>query len=336
MSNHSIPNALAYPMQFPSSAHLNAAYKNPSSSQQPRSPVISPAPRSSGSPQVNSSPRPLIAAASSASRPLVSFSGGSTPIRPLTTQPPPRVLAPTVHRVDSRSSIPSSPLNPVRPSVLPIQPAPPVLVPKRKRSVSEEDEEEDAYDEDDDESEDDDDEEDDSIVVSDDDEIEVEDDIPADENDPESARKIAAVLKEEADKFINKPLSVSCVGGRTLRNRATIKKPDQSHIELIREAYELDEKKELIKELGIWKNTLSKEAANAQVVWPALKPSMSIDLVRREHDVVRKKLGLESSDDEESEEEEDEDEDQSASIEEEEDEMSSSSSSEEEDEEGKE
>jgi hypothetical protein len=109
------------------------------------------------------------------------------------------------------------------------------------------------------------------------------------------------------------------VGGRSLRNRANIKKPDQSHIELIREAYEQDEKKELIKELNIWKNTLAPQAVAAAVVWPSLKSSMPIEVVRREHDVVRRKLGLESTDDEASEDDaddEEEDEDVSASIEE--------------------
>ena len=337
MSNQTIPNALARPLAFPTSAQLNAANRNPSSgnitqpAQRPSGPLIRPV---SNSTYINASPkpsgfvmsnitsqnlqRPSTSATANASRPLVNFAGGRAPaaspvvqpvlVRP-TVQPPPRMLAPETHLLSSvrAASVPHS--TPSVPNVI-----------KRKRSSDEEEDEEEEDEDDDDEDDDDsedDDEEDDSIVVSDNEEVALEDDIP-DDNDEDSARALAEILKKEATEFIKTPLTSSCVGGRSLRNRATLKKPDQSHIELIREAYELDEKKELIKELSIWKNTLASQAAAASVVWPVLKPSMPLEVVRREHDIVRKKLALESSDDEDSdldEEEEEDEEDLSASVE---------------------
>jgi hypothetical protein len=173
---------------------------------------------------------------------------------------------------------------------------------KRAREESEEDEEEDPYDEDEEESEDDD--EDDSIVVGD--EEVKEENLPDDEDDPENARIITKVLVEEASQFIKKPLETSCIGGRSLRDRSKIMQPKEKleRDRIVAEAYELDEKKELIKELNIWKRKLSKEALEAKIVWPQLKTSMKLSEIKDEHDKVRKGLGLESSDDEESEEEE--------------------------------
>ena len=334
MSNQTIPNALARPLAFPTSAQLNAANRNPASgnvsqsTQRPSGPLIRPVTNTT---LMNASPRPamgvslnitsqnvqrpIVSAPINGSRPLVNFAGGRAPVaspvvqpvlvRP-TVQPPPRILA----QEASFSRIVSAP-QPI-PSV-------PSVIKRKRSSEDDEDEEEDEDDDDDDEESEDDDEEDDSIVVSDNEEVALNDDIP-DDNDEESARALAEILKKEATEFIKKPLESSCVGGRSLRNRSTLKKPDQSHIELIREAYELDEKKELIKELSIWKNTLAPQAAAASVVWPVLKPSMPIEVVRKEHDIVRKKLGLESSDDEDSDVNEDDDEDEedlSASVEEE-------------------
>jgi hypothetical protein len=183
---------------------------------------------------------------------------------------------------------------------------------KRKRSESESEEEDDPYDEDDDESDDDD--ENDSIVVPDE-EDEVVDDLPDDEDDPENARKITKVLVEEASEFIKKPLQTSCVGGRSLRDRSSLKQPKEKleRDRIIAEAYEMDEKKELIKEIGIWKRKLCKEAEARNIVWPQLKTTMTLADIRAEHEKVRKGLGLESSDDEESEAEEEE-EDESASM----------------------
>lgn len=169
---------------------------------------------------------------------------------------------------------------------------------KRKRSKSssddEEDEEEDEDNdlEDDESSEDDGDEEDDSIVAPDS-EIDYNDElIEVDETkDLEAAVK---ELKQEAQNFMGE------ISGK--RKRTAVSDP---YAKIIAQAYEQDEKKELIKELKIWKKTLSKEASDANVVWPNLKPSMDYSFVKDQHEIVRKKLGLDSSDDElESEEEE--------------------------------
>lgn len=187
---------------------------------------------------------------------------------------------------------------------------------KRKRDANEDEDEED-YDDGDEEEEEDDDEEDDSIVAPDSEDIEMETDldIPDDEKDLESAKRIAKVIQEEAKRFIKKPLESVCINGRSLRNRATIKPPSENiaRAKLITEAFLRDEAKELIKEISIWKSKLSKEAEAAKITWPNLKISMPLSQIRKEHEIVRKALGLESSDDEESESEPDTD-NESASI----------------------
>jgi hypothetical protein len=186
---------------------------------------------------------------------------------------------------------------------------------KRARSASFEDEEddedvEDDEDEDDDEEDEDDDEEDDEIVARDDDELEVGAAVP----DEEGAELIAIMAKEAREFVGSEPLKSSCVNGRSLRNRSTLRKPDNTHHEWIRDAFIADEKKELIKELGIWKRTLAVDAAARQVAFPKLTLKMSLDQIREEHDKVRVALGLESSDEEFSEsdtpEDEDDDEDE--------------------------
>jgi hypothetical protein len=194
-----------------------------------------------------------------------------------------------------------------------------------KSSVHSDDEEEDL--ESVNESEDDDD-EDDSIIAPDD-EIEVEEgEVPND--DEESLKAHAEMLAQEAAKFIKSELKSDVVGGRSLRKRAEIKKPDDSHHKIIAAAFLLDEKKEIIKEVNIWKKKLCLEAAERNVVFPRLDVKMCIDHLREEHHKVRDALGLEVSSDEE-EEEEEEDDESSAEIEEDEDESETESSEMEED-----
>ena len=194
-----------------------------------------------------------------------------------------------------------------------------------KSSVKSDDEEEDV--ESIDESEDEDD-EDDSIIAPDD-EVEHEDGvIPND--DEESAKAHAEMLVQEAAKFIKTELKSDVVGGRSLRKRAEIKKPDDSHHKIIAAAFLLDEKKEIIKEVNIWKKKLALEAAEKNVVFPRLDVKMSIETLREEHNKVRDALGLEVSSDEE-EEDEEEDDESSAEIEEEDDESETESSEMEED-----
>jgi len=174
----------------------------------------------------------------------------------------------------------------------------------------EEEEEEDYCDDDSEESEDS--ESDDSIVVGED-EIEMEENvaIPEDEESPENAKKMADLLRAEAERFIKLP--IDNINTRVLRDRSKIKKPDNSHIKLIHEAFIHDEKKELIKEINIWKRTFAVEAADKNLVFPKLSLKMSIDEIRCQHDDIREKLGLEPSDndDDDSEEEEETDDDDS-------------------------
>jgi hypothetical protein len=59
------------------------------------------------------------------------------------------------------------------------------------------------------------------------------------------------------------------IAPRNDKKRTAVSDP---YAKIIAQAYEQDEKKELKKELKIWKKTLSKEASDANVVWPKLKP----------------------------------------------------------------
>lgn len=143
----------------------------------------------------------------------------------------------------------------------------------------------------------------DSIVVDD---TEIDEDtkpLPND-TDEEGARALAAILSEEAEKFVGN-LESKVVGGRCLRAKPAQRLfPER---ELIKRAFEEDEKRELINEMRIWKKTLSAEAAERSVVFPDLKMSMSLEQVREKHEAVRVGLGLDDDDDESTDTEEDED-----------------------------
>ena len=74
-----------------------------------------------------------------------------------------------------------------------------------------------------------------------------------------------------------------------------------------------DEKKELIREIKIWRETPDLVNKVASLAWPVLNVRMSLESIRLEHDRVRISLGLESTDEESEscdEDEEDEDEDE--------------------------
>jgi hypothetical protein len=195
--------------------------------------------------------------------------------------------------------------------------------PSSKMNTDDEEEDDESIDN----SEDDDD-EDDSIVAPDDEIEEEEGEVPDDTEDTLKAH--AEVLKAEAEKFIKKELVSDVVGGRTLRKRAEIKKPDDSHHRIIAAAFLLDEKKEIIKECNIWKKKLAAEASSRNVVFPRLDVKMSLEVLKAEHDKIRIALGLESSSSEEDSEEE-EDEDSSASEDEDDEDDDSEDSMEEDD-----
>ena len=181
----------------------------------------------------------------------------------------------------------------------------------------------DAEDDEDDESEDSGDESDDSIVVGSD-HIEVEDEAPLPrEDDEEGAKAMAEVLRKEAARFVG-DLEVRVKGGRTLRAKPQQRAfPERA---LIKEAFEEDEKRELINEIKMWRKTLSAEATTRGIVFPDLKLTMTLEEVRAKHEETRVALGLEDDDEEsesdeaedEAEDEDEDDEDEGAEEEEEE------------------
>lgn len=139
---------------------------------------------------------------------------------------------------------------------------------------------------------------DDSIIVPDDELEKEEGQIPEDEDNEENAKKMAEILKQEAERFLKSSIDATSTR-MSLRDRTKIKKPDDSHLKLIQNAFIQDEKKELIKELNIWKRTFLEEVAQKGIVFPKLTLSMSLEHIKQEHDIIREKLGLESTDDEE-------------------------------------
>ena len=189
-----------------------------------------------------------------------------------------------------------------------------------KKTFYKDEDEEDEEDDEDDEDEDNEDEEeddDDNIteIVSSDDEENVEE-IP-----PETEEMLA---KAEADRIAASIKGVTVVGGRTLRDRTKIANPQQDRYgEKERELlYIKDEKKELIRELKIWKETpeLYEKSNEMNLNWPNLTLKMSLESVRSEHDRVRIALGLEATDEEFETEDEDYEDDEDEEEEEEEDE----------------
>ena len=160
--------------------------------------------------------------------------------------------------------------------------APLVSMVSEKRSSSNEsseDEDEDSERDSDDESEDGSD-SDDSIVVPDN-EVEVIGNVPEEDDDLESSRKVLELIKKEADDFIGEPLKSTLVGNRVLRDRKTLKSPDRSHLKLVNEAFERDEKKELIGILNGWKKKYSEQVKNGEIVMPSCNlNSSSLDEIR--------------------------------------------------------
>ena len=156
----------------------------------------------------------------------------------------------------------------------------------------------------DDEEETDDGDENDSIVVdSDDDTTETVPPLPTDD-DEDGAKALAAILNDEAKRFVGETLDSRVKNGRALRNNP--KPREFPERDLIRDAFIEDEKRELINEVKIWGRTLADEAKIRGLTFPELKMTMTIDEVRSKHDALRISLGLDASDDEESEEVDDE------------------------------
>jgi hypothetical protein len=200
------------------------------------------------------------------------------------------------------------------------------------------DEDEDDLDNYEDESEDDSD-SDDSIVVPDS-EVVVEGNL-LEEDDEESSRKVLELIQKEAEKFIGEtPLRSTVIGTRVLRDRKTIKSPERPHLKLVNEAFEKDEKKELISIINSWKKKYSEQIQKGEVVMPVCNlNTSSLQEIRNAYKRVGSSINsyLNQDDaivfsDEESESESEEDMDDDSSVtepeEESEDESSDSSDSE--------
>jgi E3 ubiquitin-protein ligase HUWE1 len=198
-------------------------------------------------------------------------------------------------------------------------------VSKRAKIVIEsdvdEDEDEEEEDDEEEEEEEDDDDENISEIVSSDEEEEVPV-IP-----PETEEQIA---KAEADRIASSIKGSTLVGGRTLRDRSKIANPTLDRYgdkerELL---FIKDEKKELIREVKIWRTTPELVNKRADLAWPVLNLKMSLDDIRTEHEKVRVALGLDSTDEESEDDVEDEVEDEEVEEEEEEEEEEESDNSE--------
>jgi hypothetical protein len=213
------------------------------------------------------------------------------------------------------------------------------LGPERKKpkkvvveDEEEDEEEEDVDDDDDDESEDEEDDESNISEIVSSGEEEVIEPIP-----PENEEVLA---KLEADCILASIKGTSCVNGRVLRDRSKIVNPTVDRYgdkerELL---FIKDEKKELIREIKIWRETPDLVNKVAGLAWPVLNVRMSLESIRLEHDRVRISLGLESTDEEsescdEDEDEEDEDEDEEEEEDDEDDEDDDDDDEEEEEEE---
>jgi hypothetical protein len=194
----------------------------------------------------------------------------------------------------------------------------PELVKKPKKVVveddEEEEEEEDVDDEEDDESEDEDDDESNISEIVSSAEEEVIEPIP-----PETEEMLA---KLEADRILASIKGTSCVNGRVLRDRTKIVNPTVDRYgdkerELL---FIKDEKKELIREIKIWRETPDLLNKVVSFAWPVLNVRMSLESIRLEHERVRIALGLESTDEESESCNEDEDEDEDEEVEDDEEE----------------
>jgi len=185
---------------------------------------------------------------------------------------------------------------------------------KSKREEEDSDEEEEEEEEDiEDESDIDDDESDITEIVSSSEEEEIEE-IP-----PETEEMIA---KAEAERIASSIKGSTVVGGRVLRDRTKIVNPIQNRYgdkerELL---YIKDEKKELIREIKIWRETPELLNKAPTLSWPILNVRMSLQTIQEEHERVRIALGLDATDEESESNDEEEDEDEDVELDEEEEE----------------
>ena len=208
------------------------------------------------------------------------------------------------------------------------------LGPERKKpkkvvveDEEEDEEEEDVDDDEDDESEDEEDDESNISEIVSSGEEEVIEPIP-----PETEEVLA---KLEADRILASIKGTSCVNGRVLRDRSKIVNPTVDRYgdkerELL---FIKDEKKELIREIKIWRETPDLVNKVASLAWPVLNVRMSLESIRLEHDRVRISLGLESTDEESESCDEDEDEDEEGEDEDDEEEEDEDDEEEDDDEE---
>ncbi len=213
------------------------------------------------------------------------------------------------------------------------------LIPKKSKIVEDiSDEEEEDLDDSEEESEDESD-SDDSIVVPDS-EVVVEGNLlEEDDEDLESSRKVLELIQKEAEKFIGEtPLKSTVIGNRVLRDRKTIKSPERPHLKLVNEAFEKDEKKELISIINSWKKKYVEQIQKGEIVMPVCNlNTSSLQEIRNAYKRVGSSINsylnqddaiVFSDEDSESESEEDMDDDDSSVTEpeEESDEESSDSS----------
>jgi hypothetical protein len=136
------------------------------------------------------------------------------------------------------------------------------------------------------------------------------------ENVEESEDAAVKAVVEESQK-ITANLSTTVVGGRTLRNRETIKKPTYFFdAENFAKIQEMEDKKEKIQMLKSW-------ASSGEYVCPILKSltkKTDPEIVEEEYRKAKRALDIPDSDEEEEEEEEESEEQEDEEYDEEEDE----------------
>jgi hypothetical protein len=127
----------------------------------------------------------------------------------------------------------------------------------------------------------------------------------------DESNEVAEVLKDAAK--LTEGLSSSVVGGRSLRNRETLKKPETYFdVEMYQKLTEADEVREKIQMLKTW-------AASGEYVCPILKSltkKTSPDIVDEEYRKAKEALEIPDTDDEDEEEEEEDTEDSDVEIDE--------------------